>query len=170
MAFATKLLFEFPPKFLNQKERERVLLPYTFSLYIFRDYITIHNSQSGSEKLHQNMFYLLRLSVTSKRVIRFLSISFREKERKKERMGNCFSDVEGGKQAVGGTQQRPNSIAATNNNNGGHNDAIEFFFRSRGIQPLFTQIEVMYVKYKVPKKKKKVRNFFNISLCFYMYN
>ena len=85
-------------------------------------------------------------------------------------MGNCFSDVEGGKQAVGGTQQRPNSIAATNNNNGGHNDAVEFFFRSRGIQPLFTQIEVMYVKYKVPKKKKKVRNFFNISLCFYMYN
>ncbi|KAF3957992.1 hypothetical protein CMV_017046 [Castanea mollissima] len=57
-------------------------------------------------------------------------------------MGNCFSDVEGGKQAVGGTQQRPNSIAATNNNNGGHNDAVEFFFRSRGIQPLFTQIEL----------------------------
>ncbi|KAM4119341.1 hypothetical protein ACJW30_03G051500 [Castanea mollissima] len=57
-------------------------------------------------------------------------------------MGNCFSDVEGGKQAVGGTQQRPNSIAATNNNNGGHNDAVEFFFRSRGIQSLFTQIEL----------------------------
>ena len=68
-------------------------------------------------------------------------------------MGNCFSDVEGGKQAVGGTQQRPNSIATTNNNNGGHNDAIEFFFRSRGIQPLFTQIEVIYVKYKVQNKK-----------------
>ena len=68
-------------------------------------------------------------------------------------MGNCFSDVEGGKQAVGGTQQRPNSIAATNNNNGGHNDTVEFFFRSRGIQPLFMQIEVIYVKYKVPKKK-----------------
>ncbi|XP_050276699.1 protein BONZAI 3-like isoform X1 [Quercus robur] len=57
-------------------------------------------------------------------------------------MGNCFSDVEGGKQAVGGAQQRPNSIATTNNNNGGHNDAVEFFFRSRGIQPLFTQIEL----------------------------
>ena len=84
-------------------------------------------------------------------------------------MGNCFSDVEGGKQAVGGAQQRPNSIATTNNNNGGHNDAIEFFFRSRGIQPLFTQIEVIYVKYKV-QKKENVRNFFNISLCFYMYN
>ncbi|XP_030960619.1 protein BONZAI 3-like isoform X1 [Quercus lobata] len=57
-------------------------------------------------------------------------------------MGNCFSDVEGGKQAVGGTQQMPNSIATTNNNNGEHNDAIEFFFKSRGIQPLFTQIEL----------------------------
>ncbi|KAL4601858.1 hypothetical protein ACB092_10G012400 [Castanea dentata] len=57
-------------------------------------------------------------------------------------MGNCFSDVEGGKQAVGGAQQRPNSIATANNNNGGHNDAVEFFFRSRGIQPLFTQIEL----------------------------
>ncbi|KAF3959786.1 hypothetical protein CMV_015430 [Castanea mollissima] len=57
-------------------------------------------------------------------------------------MGNCFSDVEGGKQAVGGAQQRPNSIATTNNNNGGHNDAVEFFFRSSGIQPLFTQIEL----------------------------
>ncbi|KAK4596141.1 hypothetical protein RGQ29_014266 [Quercus rubra] len=57
-------------------------------------------------------------------------------------MGNCFSDVEGGKQAVGGAQQRPNSIATTNSNNGGHNDAVEFFFKSRGIQPLFTQIEL----------------------------
>uniref|UniRef100_A0A7N2L3C5 C2 domain-containing protein n=1 Tax=Quercus lobata TaxID=97700 RepID=A0A7N2L3C5_QUELO len=57
-------------------------------------------------------------------------------------MGNCFFDVEGGKKAVGGAQQRPNSIATTNNNNGGHNDAVEFFFRSRGIQPLFTQLEL----------------------------
>ncbi|XP_030959737.1 protein BONZAI 3-like [Quercus lobata] len=57
-------------------------------------------------------------------------------------MGNCVSDVEGGKQAVGGAQQRPNSIATTNNNNGGHNDAVEFFFRSRGIQPFFTQLEL----------------------------
>ena len=74
-------------------------------------------------------------------------------------MGNCFSDVEGGKQAVGGTQQRPNSIATTNNNNGGHNDAVEFFFRSRGIQPLFTQIEVIYVKHKVKKKEKMSETF-----------
>ncbi|KAG6645613.1 protein BONZAI 3-like isoform X3 [Carya illinoinensis] len=54
-------------------------------------------------------------------------------------MGNCFSDVQGGKQAVGGVQQ---STTATNNNNGGHNDAVEFFYRSRGLQQLFTQIEL----------------------------
>ena len=54
-------------------------------------------------------------------------------------MGRCFSDLEGGKQAVGGAQQRHN-IA----NDGGHNDAVDFFYRSRGLQPLFTQIEVLY--------------------------
>ena len=70
-------------------------------------------------------------------------------------MGNCFSDVEGGKQAVGGAQQRPNSIATTNNNNGGHIDAVEFFFKSRGIQPLFTQIEVIQ-----STKKRKCQKLF----------
>ena len=53
-------------------------------------------------------------------------------------MGNCFSDLEGGKQAMGGAQQR--LISA----NDGHNDAIDFFYRSCGLQPLFTQIEVLY--------------------------
>nr|XP_023884584.1 protein BONZAI 3-like isoform X1 [Quercus suber]XP_023884585.1 protein BONZAI 3-like isoform X2 [Quercus suber] len=52
-------------------------------------------------------------------------------------MGHCFSDLEGGKQAVGGAQQRPTSA-----NDGGHNDAVDFFYRSRGLQPLFTQIEL----------------------------
>ena len=83
-------------------------------------------------------------------------------------MGNCFSDVEGGKQAVGGAQQRPNSIATTNSNNGGHNDAVEFFFRSRGIQPLFTQIEVMYVKYKVQKKRKCQKLFQYFVMLLYV--
>ena len=83
-------------------------------------------------------------------------------------MGNCFSDVEGGKQAVGGAQQRPNSIATATNNNGGHNDAVEFFFRSRGIQPLFTQIEVIYVKYKVQKRQsQKLFQYFVILLYVY---
>ncbi|KAG7968625.1 hypothetical protein I3843_08G164800 [Carya illinoinensis] len=63
-------------------------------------------------------------------------------------MGNCFSDVEGGKQAVGGVQH---SSTATNNNNASHNDAIEFFYRSRGLQQRFTRVEsdpmaVVYAK------------------------
>ncbi|CAN8311706.1 unnamed protein product [Cochlearia groenlandica] len=56
-------------------------------------------------------------------------------------MGNCFSgDVEGGKQAIGGNEQRPTST--TNNNNAAQNDAVDFFFRSRGQYPLFSQIEL----------------------------
>ncbi|KAG6646091.1 protein BONZAI 3-like isoform X2 [Carya illinoinensis] len=54
-------------------------------------------------------------------------------------MGNCYSDVEGGKQAVGGVQQSP---TATNNNNAGHNDAVEFFYRSRGLHQRFTRVEL----------------------------
>ncbi|XP_017976305.1 PREDICTED: protein BONZAI 3 [Theobroma cacao] len=53
-------------------------------------------------------------------------------------MGNCISgDVGGGKQAIGGVQGRP-----TANNNAGHNDAVDHFFRARGQNPLFTQIEL----------------------------
>ncbi|KAG7591165.1 C2 domain [Arabidopsis thaliana x Arabidopsis arenosa] len=56
-------------------------------------------------------------------------------------MGGCFSgDVEGGKQAIGGVQQRPTS--STIANNAAHNDAVDFFFRSRGQYPLFSQIEL----------------------------
>lgn len=55
-----------------------------------------------------------------------------------KRMGNCLTgDVAGGKQAIGGVQQRP-----TSTNNAGQNDAVDFFFRSRGQYPLFSQIEV----------------------------
>ncbi|KAJ0013366.1 hypothetical protein Pint_20657 [Pistacia integerrima] len=57
-------------------------------------------------------------------------------------MGMCCSglsgDVAGGKQGVGGAPQPP--ITAQNNH--GHNDAVDFFFRSRGVQALFTQIEL----------------------------
>ncbi len=57
-------------------------------------------------------------------------------------MGMCFSalsgDVAGGKQGVGGAPQRHSALQ----NNHGHNDAVDFFFRSRGLQYLFTQIEV----------------------------
>ena len=40
---------------------------------------------------------------------------------------------------MGGAQQRRTSA-----HDGGHNDAIDFFYRSRGLQSLFTQIEVLY--------------------------
>ncbi|KAH0866550.1 hypothetical protein HID58_083761 [Brassica napus] len=53
-------------------------------------------------------------------------------------MGNCLTgDVAGGKQAIGGVQQMP-----TSTNNAGQNDAVDFFFRSRGQYPLFSQIEL----------------------------
>ena len=45
----------------------------------------------------------------------------RERERERERMGHCFSDLEGGKQAMGGAQQGPTSA-----NDGGHNDTVDF--------------------------------------------
>ncbi|KAL1192954.1 Protein BONZAI 3 [Cardamine amara subsp. amara] len=55
-------------------------------------------------------------------------------------MGGCLSgDVNGGKQAIGGVQQRPTSSIP---NNAAHNDAVDFFFRSRGQYPLFSQIEL----------------------------
>ncbi|XP_031253183.1 protein BONZAI 3-like [Pistacia vera] len=54
-------------------------------------------------------------------------------------MGICWSgDVEGGKQAVGGAQLRPTMA----HNNFGTNDAIDFFFRARGLTALFSQIEL----------------------------
>ncbi|KAK4851998.1 hypothetical protein QYF36_020171 [Acer negundo] len=71
-------------------------------------------------------------------------------------MGMCLSgDVSGGKQAVGVAQGRPTEAHNNNNAGGGdgHNDAIDFFFRSRGDHDLFTQIEsdpmaVVYAKKK----------------------
>ncbi|KAH9688630.1 protein BONZAI 3 [Citrus sinensis] len=58
-------------------------------------------------------------------------------------MGLCLSgsDVRGGKQAVGGAQLRPTS-AADHTNVSGQNDPVDFFFKSRGLQALFTQIEL----------------------------
>ncbi|KAL5566183.1 hypothetical protein UlMin_029347 [Ulmus minor] len=52
-------------------------------------------------------------------------------------MGGCFSDLEGGKQAIGGVQERPTDV-----NNGGQNDAVQLFYTSRGLHPLFTQLEL----------------------------
>ncbi|XP_050380117.1 protein BONZAI 3 isoform X2 [Argentina anserina] len=51
-------------------------------------------------------------------------------------MGGCFSDIKGGKQAIGGAQERPI------NRDGDVNDAVELFNRSRGVYPLHTQLEL----------------------------
>lgn len=61
-------------------------------------------------------------------------------------MGLCWSgDVEGGKQAVGGSIRGPTAIGQ---NSGGPNDAVDHFLRSRGLNGLVTQIEVYHIPYK----------------------
>ncbi|KAK0599732.1 hypothetical protein LWI29_008091 [Acer saccharum] len=58
-------------------------------------------------------------------------------------MGICLSgDIRGGKQAVGGAQGRPTE-PHNNAGGGGYNDAVDFFFQSRGLHALFTQIEIV---------------------------
>ncbi|XP_068341840.1 protein BONZAI 3-like isoform X1 [Pyrus communis] len=57
-------------------------------------------------------------------------------------MGGCFSDVRGGKDAVGGDLPRPTEPNAKND--GAHNDAIELFYRAHGAYPLFTQLELSF--------------------------
>ncbi|KAJ7957170.1 Protein BONZAI like [Quillaja saponaria] len=53
-------------------------------------------------------------------------------------MGNCCSDVSGGRTAFGGTD------SSVNNPTGGPNDAVDTFLRSRGYQGLFSQIELSF--------------------------
>ena len=57
-------------------------------------------------------------------------------------MGGCFSDVRGGKQAVGVGLTGP-SLPPMPTSDAALNDAVDDFFRARGIQPLFTQLEVV---------------------------
>ncbi|KAL8166403.1 hypothetical protein V2J09_007902 [Rumex salicifolius] len=52
------------------------------------------------------------------------------KNRKK--MGSCFSDLKGGQEAQGGQTIAPAGI----------NDAVDFFYTTRGFQPLYTQLEL----------------------------
>ncbi|XP_027931702.1 protein BONZAI 3-like [Vigna unguiculata] len=47
-------------------------------------------------------------------------------------MGACFSDMEGGKQGVGGLGEAANA----------QNDAVDFFYRSQGFHQMFTQVEL----------------------------
>lgn len=56
-------------------------------------------------------------------------------------MGGCFSDVKGGQAAVGGGRRSAGN-AATDSSGAGHNDAVDFYFRSHGLQGLFTQVEL----------------------------
>ncbi|KAF6176598.1 hypothetical protein GIB67_034460 [Kingdonia uniflora] len=57
-------------------------------------------------------------------------------------MGGCFSDRRGGQQAIGGAQARPYSVSTTRDGGGGLNDAVDCFFRSKGLHSLFTQLEL----------------------------
>lgn len=54
-------------------------------------------------------------------------------------MGGCFSldgDVRGGMEAVGG------GVTAASAQQGGLNDAVDYFFQTRGLRGLYTPIEV----------------------------
>nr|CAN65570.1 hypothetical protein VITISV_025897 [Vitis vinifera] len=57
-------------------------------------------------------------------------------------MGGCFSDVRGGKQAVGMGLTGP-SMPPTPTTDAAINDAVDHFFRARGLHQLFTHLEVV---------------------------
>ncbi|XP_011083206.1 protein BONZAI 3 [Sesamum indicum] len=60
-------------------------------------------------------------------------------------MGNCFSDVKGGQQAVGsGAQLVVGGAVGDGSATAGtcHNDAVDYFFRAKGEVALFTPIEL----------------------------
>ncbi|KAK1360336.1 putative C2 domain, von Willebrand factor, type A, copine, protein BONZAI [Heracleum sosnowskyi] len=59
-------------------------------------------------------------------------------------MGGCFSDVSGGKQAIGGGGTQPQQQMQSSVGGGGHNDAVDFFFKTKGLDALFTQIELSF--------------------------
>ncbi|KAK6911478.1 C2 domain [Dillenia turbinata] len=57
-------------------------------------------------------------------------------------MGGCFSDVKGGKQGVGGTLPSHSGTTPTaTETTTGYNDAVDLFYRTRGVFPLFTRLE-----------------------------
>ncbi|XP_028112787.1 protein BONZAI 3-like isoform X2 [Camellia sinensis] len=60
-------------------------------------------------------------------------------------MGACFSDAKGGQMAVGGAVQRKTMNSggvSTTTGGAAHNDAVDFFLRTKGLNALFTQIEL----------------------------
>ncbi|KAL3537968.1 hypothetical protein ACH5RR_001334 [Cinchona calisaya] len=61
-------------------------------------------------------------------------------------MGGCFSDVRGGQQAIGGGGGL-HQMAQGSGGGGGaaaHNDAVEFFLQTKGLQTLYTQLELSF--------------------------
>jgi len=68
-------------------------------------------------------------------------------------MGNCCSDVAGGRTAIGGT------AGGLLNPGNASNDAVDNFFKSRGYQGLFSQIEVLTFLFHLRYNTKL--NYFN---------
>jgi hypothetical protein len=60
-------------------------------------------------------------------------------------MGGCFSvhgDVRGGMEGVGGGARTQGGAASSSAQQGGPNDAVDYFFQTRGLRGLYTPIEV----------------------------
>ncbi|PSS10169.1 Protein BONZAI like [Actinidia chinensis var. chinensis] len=70
-------------------------------------------------------------------------------------MGGCFSDVKGGQQAVGGAQGQVAQRSHQATTNKGHNDAVDTFFKAKGLHSLCTQMEVFSDPLAVIYAKKK---------------
>ncbi|KAK3023663.1 hypothetical protein RJ639_043544 [Escallonia herrerae] len=59
-------------------------------------------------------------------------------------MGSCLSDVRGGQQAVGGAGGGGayDMVRGSGGGAAAHNDAVDFFLSRKGLEGLFTQIEL----------------------------
>lgn len=79
-------------------------------------------------------------------------------------MGAWFSDVRGGQQAVGGSGM--NNAGATGGDIINKSDAVDYYLKKKGLQPLYAQIQVykymcvlcIYVNLVCPKKKNMTLN------------
>ncbi|TKY45386.1 BONZAI 3 [Spatholobus suberectus] len=61
-------------------------------------------------------------------------------------MGGCFSDLKGGKEAVGGLHEA--ATGTGRNNDGTHNDAVDLFYKTQGFPPKFNQVDVEFDRTK----------------------
>lgn len=76
-------------------------------------------------------------------------------------MGNCFSDVSGGRSAVGGT------AAFQANPSNAPNEAVDAFLKSRGYNGLYSQIEVFHLFFFLLNSKADVTSLSLSQLCTY---